>query len=53
MLLLGVVLVTLAVLYFLTELALGAAGRVGHPYRVGMLLVAVLVTGLALVAAAD
>jgi hypothetical protein len=53
MVLLGIVLVTLAILYFLTALALGASDRVGHPYRVGMLLVAVFVAGLALVAAAD
>ena len=53
MLLVGVVLVTLAVLYFLTELALGASGQVHHPWRVAALLVAVLVAGLALVAAAD
>ena len=45
---LGVALTALAVLFFLTALALAAEGRVGHPYRVATTLAATLAVGLAL-----
>ena len=45
---LGVILVALALLFSLTTLALGAAGALGHPYRVSAALAATLAIGLVL-----
>ena len=53
MILPGVTVVALAILFSLTALALGAAGDVSHPYRIAATLAAVLVVGLALIAAAE
>jgi hypothetical protein len=49
-LLLGVILTALATLFLLTTLALTASEQLHHPIRIGALLVAVLVLGLALLA---
>lgn len=51
MLRVAVVLVALAVLFALTALALAASGRLEHPVRVGAVLAALLMLGLALLAA--
>jgi hypothetical protein len=48
MFLLAVTIVALAMLFLLTALALGAAGRIGHPYRVALAISAALVVGVAL-----
>jgi hypothetical protein len=48
MVLLGVILVAASVLFLLTDLALSAAGKVGHPLRVALALGATLVVGIAL-----
>lgn len=45
---LGVVLTALALLFFLTALALRAVGRLPHPYRVASALAAALAVGVAL-----
>ncbi len=49
MFLLGVVVVALGMLFLLTALALGAAGRFDHPVRVALALAAALVLGIALI----
>jgi hypothetical protein len=49
----GVTLVALAILFTLTTLALGIAGRVAHPYRVVTTLAALLVLGMALLVAGE
>jgi len=43
----GVILVALALLFGLTELALAADGRVRHPLRIVLVLCAALAIGLA------
>jgi hypothetical protein len=48
MLQLGVILVAVALLFGLTTLAFGVAGRLGHPFRVALALGAALVVGIAL-----
>jgi hypothetical protein len=48
MLHLGVILVAVSLLFALTTLALGAAGKLGHPYRVVLAVAATLVVGIAL-----
>jgi hypothetical protein len=47
-LVLGVVVVALGTLFLLTALALGAAGRLCHPYRAGLAVAATLIVGAAL-----
>ena len=47
----GVVLVAIAVLFTLTALAVAASGKIGHPFRVAAALGALLLLGLALLAA--
>lgn len=44
----GVILVALATLFSLTTLAFSAAGTLRHPLRIGALLAALLLVGLAL-----
>jgi hypothetical protein len=44
----GVILTALALLFFLTALALRAAGLLAHPYRVALALAATLAVGVAL-----
>jgi hypothetical protein len=48
MFLLAVVIVALATLFFLTALALGAAGEMRHPVRSVVAVVAALIVGIAL-----
>ena len=43
----GVIATALSLLFFLTALALGAAGGLRHPYRVAAALAATLVLGVA------
>ena len=50
MFLLGVILVALAVLGFLTALALGAAGFLGHPWATGGVIAMTLAVGLVVLA---
>jgi hypothetical protein len=45
---LAIALVAVGVLFLLTELAFGAEGRLGHPYRATAAVTALLVAGLAL-----
>jgi hypothetical protein len=47
---LGVILTALAILFFLTTLALGASGALRHPVRACTSLAALLAFGLALLA---
>ena len=49
MFLLGVVIVALAMLFLLTALALGAAGRIGHPRRAALVIASASIVGAALV----
>lgn len=51
MFLLGVILVALALLFFLTALALRAAGFLGHPWATAAAIAGTLTVGLALLAA--
>ena len=44
----GVTLVAVSLLFALTTLALGAAGKLGHPFRVALALAATLIVGIAL-----
>jgi hypothetical protein len=46
--LLAVVVIALSLLFLLTALALGAAHRLHHPYRVGLALASALLIGLAI-----
>lgn len=48
MFLLGVVVVALAMLFLLTALALGAAGRLSHPRRVALVVASASIVGAAL-----
>jgi hypothetical protein len=48
MLYLGVMLVAVSLLVALTALALGAAGKLGHPFRAALALAATLIVGIAL-----
>ena len=48
MFLVGVILTSLAVLFLLTTLAVGAGGQLRHPFRIAAALIVVLVLGLAL-----
>lgn len=48
MFLLAVTVIALATLFLLTALALGAAGRLPHPYRAALVIGAALIVGAAL-----
>jgi hypothetical protein len=48
--LLAVILTALAILFFLTALALAASGQLHHPMRIAAVLTALLTLGLALLA---
>jgi hypothetical protein len=48
MFLLAVVVIALGMLFLLSALALGAGGRLDHPYRVGLVITAALVVGVSL-----
>jgi hypothetical protein len=48
MFLLGVILTSLAILFLLTTLALGASGQLRHPLPVGATLTVIVILGVAL-----